>query len=183
MKKYQINLNKSGSVQRTIDFLESYKRGLKDKAIRFKKELIAVGIQTAKANAGEYGNCITFSCEALEAEVSFLQGKDNQLIVKEWYASKKDAQNHRNARSYAISPLLMAEFGSGFLAKVLWDVGGVGQGTMPGQIHAYDSKGWFWYDDSGVKHHSKGESPTYPMHAASIAMLTEVDRIARKVFR
>ena len=183
MKKYQINLNKSGSVQRTIDFLESYKRGLQDKAIRFKKELIAVGIQAAKSNAGEYGNCITFSSVALDAKVSFMQGEDNTLIVKEWYTNKDDALKHENARSCEISPLYMAEFGSSFLAQVLWSIGGVGQGTMPYQRNAFDSQGWFWYDDDGIKHHSKGESPTFPMHRANLAMLAEADRIARKVFR
>lgn len=183
MKQYRISLNKSGSVQRAIDNLESYKRRLEDRVVFFKKRLIEVGIKTAQANSGEYGSYITFSCENLDSEVSFLQGKDNQLIVKEWYASKKNALEHKNVRRYEISPLLMAEFGSGFLAKVLYNIGGVGQGTMPDQKHAFDASGWYWYDEDGVKHHSEGENPTFPMHAANMAMLFEVDRIAREVFR
>jgi len=79
---------------------------------------------------------------------------------------------------------LLAEFGSGWLANISnWNVPGVGQGTMPNaEGHAFDRDGWWWYDTNGNKHNSYGEKPTYPMHAAMVAMMMEVDRIAREVF-
>lgn len=183
MKRIRVNLNKSNSIESAIDSLERYKAHLEERKRIFKRRLIQVGINTARANAGEYGSAIIFSAENLDAEVSFMQGKDGNLILKEWYTSRKKDGTLSGYRSYEISPLLMAEFGSGFLAKVLYDIGGVGQGTMPQQKHAFDSHGWYWYDEDGVKHHSYGESPTFPMHAASMAMLFEADRIAKEVFK
>lgn len=180
MKRIYVSLWGSGknSIDDCIKQLEAYKKEINHKLTEFKERLIEVGIKTAYENAGEYGNCIIFEAKDTDAKVSFLVGRDGQKIVKEWYKDK----NLTKYESYEISPILMAEFGSGWLANVLDDVSGVGQGTMPGQKHAFDPNGWWWYDADGEKHHSKGESPTYPMHAASMAMLFEVDRIAREVF-
>ena len=77
----------------------------------------------------------------------------------------------------------MAEFGSGWLSEVLFNVSGVGQGTFPGQIHAFDEKGWYWTTEDGVKHHSIGEKPTHPMHNAMNEMIRDVEKIAVEVFK
>ena len=169
--------NSEGSIDRLIKSLEDYKESLNDKAELYRHRLAEVGIKTAKENTGEYGNSISFYTVDEEEGITILVG-EGKLILKEWYTDK----GLKNKRSYEINPLLLAEFGSGFLAKVLYDIGGVGQGTMPGQTHAFDPHGWYWYDESG-KHHSYGEAPTFPMHAASMAILYEADRIAKEVFK
>ena len=182
-KRIYVSLTTKGSIDKAIKELETYQNEFHKKVALFKERLLEeVGVKTAYENAGEYGSYIIFEAKDTDAKVSFLVGKDGQKIVKEWYASKKNGLEHKNVRSYEISPLLMAEFGSGFLAKVLDDVSGVGQGTMPGQKHAFDPEGWAWYDENGIKHKSEGEAPTFPMHAASMAMLMEADRVAKEVF-
>ena len=79
----------------------------------------------------------------------------------------------------------MAEFGSGHLAEVLFDIAGVGQGTFPGQTHAFDDV-WHWKewrdDHTGEWHHSKGFRPTHPMYQAEMDMIKEVVNIAKEVY-
>ena len=186
MKRINCSISKKGSLERAIKELEAYKKSLNQKSQTFVERLIEVGIQAAKAHSGKYADMIVFTKE-LEQSVNGCKGvliaTDGQKVISEWYASKKDAEKHENVRSYEISPLLISEFGSGWLANVLGNVSGVGQGTMPNAMgHATDPDGWYWYDDNAVKHHSIGEAPTYPMHNASMAILSEIDHIAREVF-
>lgn len=178
----KISLNKAKSIDKAIEYLEKYQEDLQKKVTTLKKRLIEVGIEVAKEHSGKYEGYITFTPYGLDDDVSFMVATDSEKYVVEWYASKKDAENKENARSYEISPLLMAEFGSGWLATVMYDIGGVGQGTMPGQKHASDPKGWYWYDEDGSKHHSIGEAPTMPMYHAVLAMMREADKIAKEVF-
>ena len=82
-----------------------------------------------------------------------------------------------------VNVLAMAEFGSGKLAKVLFDIGGVGRGTFPGQTHAFDDEGWSWKEIGTDRwHHSVGVEPTHPMYNAYIHMLEQIDAIAQEVF-
>lgn len=186
MKRINLSISKKGSIEQAIKELEAYKRQLKQKTEIFVDRLMDIGIQTAKENSGQYAGMIVFTKklnQTLDGCDGVLIATDGQKIIKEWYASKKSGLEQKNVRSYEISPLLMAEFGSGWLANVLDNVPGVGQGTMPdSQQHAFDPDGWYWYDDKGVKHHSMGEAPTYPMHSASLAILFEINKIAREVF-
>ena len=186
MKRINLSISKKGSIDRAIKDLEKYKQNLHRKSELLVSRLMDVGIETAMAHSGQYAGMITFTkklSQAISGYDGVLIATDGQKLIKEWYASKKDGLAKKNVRSYEVSPLLLAEFGSGWLANVLDDVPGVGQGTMPNSMgHATDPDGWYWYDENGVKHHSIGETPTYPMHSASTAMLSQVDRIAREVF-
>lgn len=171
--------NSEGAIDRLIKSLEDYKESLNDKTEIFRERLAEVGIKAAYAHSGQYGNSTIFESKDGGEGVTFLVGRDKNLILKEWFTDKKG----KHKRSYEISPLLMAEFGSGWLAVVLYDIAGVGQGTMPGQKHATDPNGWVWYDADGVKHRSIGEPPSFPMHNAIMAILSEADRIAREVYK
>ena len=178
--KITCNLTSKNGVRKTIRQLEQYRDGLDAKCEKFVSRLAEVGIKTAQMHAGEYGSYIVFrkeistlpnGCRAL------LIATDGQKITREW-------KYQDGTRTAEVSPLLMAEFGSGWLADVRWkNISGVGQGTFPGQTHAFDPYGWWWEDTDGVKHHSKGEAPTYPMYSASIEMLSQMMTIAKEVFK
>lgn len=170
------------SLLKAADEVRKYRASLEDKCREFREQLVKVGIDSAKANCGAYAGMIMFYQQDVSSNMTMLIAVDNAKIVRTWYASKRDALAGKNPRSYSVSPLLLSEFGSGWLSKVLFDIDGVGQGTMPGQTHAFDANGWFWYDEDGVKQHSEGEAPTHPMYAASMAMLVEIENVARKVF-
>lgn len=171
---YNISLN---NLDKLVQLLENYESELDEKAKRFCQELADVGIRTAQSNTGEWNGFIFF--EKQDTENGTIIIASDIEVLKVWYTDKELT----NERSYPVHPLLLAEFGSGWFADNKWDIGGVGQGTMPGQTHANDPNGWYWYDEAGIKHHSKGELPTYPLYRATIEMMLQIQTVARKVFR
>ena len=187
MKKLFVSLTTKGSIEKAVKALEEYKSGLVSKTEIFVRKLADKGIETAKSTSGQYVQFISIWPEVntVGDEVECIViATDGKKILREWYPSKKDAQNGTNKRGYYVSPLLLAEFGSGWLADVMYDIPGVGQGTMPNSMgHAADPDGWYWYDSSGTKHHSIGEPPKYPMHNAMVRMMQEIESTAKEVFK
>ena len=171
-----INLNDAKSIQKAINNVRAYRKEFREKCRLFVEKLADVGIKTGKANTGQYGSLITFDKEITPTAdgykgVMFATSDPLEVV---W--------GRYGQHSAEISPLLMAEFGSGWKAKVLDDVPGVGQGTFPGQTHAFDPHGWWYTDTDGVKHHSMGQEPTFPVHSAMVAMIMEMERVAQEVF-
>ena len=79
----------------------------------------------------------------------------------------------------------MAEFGSGWFAEVLFDdvpLNKVGQGTFPGQKHAFQPGGWSYQGLNGEWYHSKGFKPSHPMYHAQLAIYDQMIAIAKEVF-
>lgn len=178
MKRLYATLSKKDSIDGLIRALEDYKKSIADKTRMFIDELMNAGIDVAVANEGEYAGMIQFRKEISNTEdgcAGMIIATDGQKMIREWYSNG-------TIISRTVSPLLMAEFGSGWLANVLSDIDGVGQGTFPGQIHAFDEGGWSWTTPDGVKHHSIGETPTYPMHKAFLEMMDEANRIGKRVY-
>lgn len=177
--KLSCNIAKKNSVRNLIKELERYRDELDTKCEIFVSRLAEVGIQTAKENAGEYGTYIVFRKELEPLQYgckAIIYAYDKEKIIREW-------KYQGGTKTAEVSPILMAEFGSGWKAKVLDKVSGVGQGTFPGQTHAFDPHGWWWETPDGERHHSMGEAPTFPMYSASLAMLFDMDRIAKEVFK
>lgn len=176
--KLVMGLN-SRDIKNSIRELELYRDSLKSKNTIFLEKLLDEGIEVAKENVGYYRYFIKFSKKVEDGEtaVGFLIG-DSKPAVVVWDKRGKKAQA-------VVNPLLMAEFGSGHLAEVLFDIAGVGQGTFPGQTHAFDDV-WHWKewseDHKGEWHHSKGFRPTHPMYQAEMDMIKEVVNIAKEVY-
>ena len=185
-KKLFVSLTTKGSIDKAIMALEEYKNSLVSKTEVFLSRLADKGIETAKITSGQYEQFILFRQEVhtvgndVECIVIATDGKK---ILREWYPTKEDAQKGTNKRGYYVSPLLLSEFGSGWLADVIYNIPGVGQGTMPNSMgHAADPGGWIWYDDVGIRHQSIGEPPKYPMHNAMVRMMQEIESTAKEVF-
>ena len=164
--KIKVSLNKAGSIQSVIKKLQEYEDSLDVKMERFISRLADIGVQTAYMNTGQYNGYIMFRKKVTgdaNGVRAVIIGSDITKIVRDWKA---------------INP---------------HGVKGVGQGTFPGQTHAFDKQGWFWEDNNeegaiGERkgyylHHSYGESPSLPMHHACVEMIADVHRIAREVFR
>lgn len=178
MKQLQVKLQNSRTIEDAIKYLEQLKVNINVKAKEWIDRLMTEGIDVAMENEGQYAGMIVFERKFKETEDGFdavLIATDGQKVVREW-------DYYGETVTVEVSPLLMAEFGSGWLANVIDNIDGVGQGTFPGQTHAFDPLGWWWKDKTGW-HHSYGEAPTYPMHKAYEAMLLEVDRIGKEVFK
>lgn len=173
-RRIRVKLSQDG-IESAIAQLQAYKQTLSEKCQLAVERLADLGIKTAKINCGEYGDVITFSKDVYGVD----GGAKGRLI-----AVGEPVFRIRNKQLITMDPLLMAEFGSGWEAKVLDPIEGYGQGTFPGQTHAFDPHGWYYTDvETGEQHHSYGESPTFPMHSAMIAMLFEVERVFKGVFR
>jgi hypothetical protein len=175
MKQIQIKLN-SNSIKKAIKELTEYRESLAQKNELFVTKLLELGIEVAQEKVGKFGKYISFSKEVDGTLycVGYLIAKDSEKIISQW--ETKDG-----IREVEVSSLLMAEFGSGKNAKVLFDIDGVGQGTFPGQTHAF-SPPWHWKGLDGKWYSSSGVTPTHPMYHADMEMIEDVKRIAKEVF-
>ena len=181
---FYASISDSKSINNLIKTLEQYRDGLQGKMELLISRLLDIGVDTAESNTGDYAGFIVFK-KHLMADKNGIDGvivaTDGSKMIRKWMKNGKVV-------SAIVSPLLMAEFGSGWLAKVMSTKDyrgnelGVGQGTFPGQTHAFDKDGWSWTTPDGKEHHSYGEAPTFPMYSATIAILNEIDRIAKEVF-
>lgn len=187
--KVEISLNEK-SVNHAIGQLKAYRDSLATKNEQFVYELLNLGISVAEEHAVRtnaegkkegYGKYISFSKKGKGGitTIGYLVGEDTQKIVAEWdyYGEKKTA---------VLSPILLAEFGSAKYAEVLFDVEGVGQGTFPGQTHAYEDFWWYKeWDENGKGEWKRGfgVTPTHPMYHAKMKMYEQIYNVARKVFR
>lgn len=177
MKKLTVTLD-SKSIKNAIKAIEDYRLSLKARSETLVNRLLDEGIKVAYQHLGRYAGYVEFTKDVENDGtqcIGMLIGKDSAPYMSSWKV--KDG-----IKTVEVSGLLMSEFGSGWLANVIWSVPGVGQGTFPGQTHAYDVHGWWWTTPDGVKHHSKGEEPHYPMYFADMTMLSQIDSIAREVF-
>lgn len=172
-KTIKVNLN-SKSIKEAIKDLDAYEQSIRDKSRRAIDMLIDKGIVVARNRiSGEYAGYISFQKE-FKDELTGVTGTlvcTDTKIMRQWKTG-----------GYLVSPMLLQEFGSGWLASNPENFPGVGQGTMPGQKHAFDTNGWWWEDENGNKHHSYGENPTHFLHNAYLQMVNDVYQVFREVF-
>lgn len=185
-----INLNNPQTIQAAIKALEKLKsQRIPELSERFVNRMLEVGIEVGKANAVELedlGNVKSligfykrldktqYGCDGL------LIAEDIQLLTVRWRIGKD------KWKSAEVSALLMSEFGSGHFANtdnmsVYYTPINAGQGTFPGQTHAFEPY-WQWYDEKG-KHKSRGIPPTMPVYNAYLEMEKQITRIGKEVFR
>ena len=180
MGKHKITMNLSEeSVRNAIKELNQYKSDVLRKTQEYVSRLSELGIQTSKNNVGNFGRYITFSKELEPNKYgckAIVLATQTGTIVSKW-------QTKDGIKSADVSPLLMAEFGSGWGAENPMKVEGVGQGTFPNQTHAFDREGWYWIDLEGNLNHSYGITAKMPMYKASIEMRNKIIGIARDVFK
>ena len=177
MKHLQMRLE-TESIKKAIEELKDYKDSLITKNELFINKLLDEGIKVAESYKGFYGGYIVFEKEIEPGKsqcAGMLIGRNTKEITSYW--------NRYGQIVHAdISPILFAEFGSGWLSEVLFNVSGVGQGTFPGQTHAFDKGGWWYKGINGVWYHNGGFKPSHPMYHAEMEMLDQVYSIAREVF-
>lgn len=188
-RRITLNIFSEASIKAAQKELMDYKRSLAAKCETFVRKLSEAGIETAQAvltsgrdeNAG-FGKYIMFTTEVNPEKYgasAIMVASNTGLITAEWYISETETT------TADISPLLMAEFGSGLLAQEnpRGPEFNMGTGTFPGQTHAEDPAGW-WFKSAadGEWHHSKGVKPLMPIDAAAQEMHKRITEIAKEVF-
>lgn len=170
-RAFKTDLSVKGIEQLKRDLLNYKEVTLKNLLRKYVTELAKEGITVGQQNVGGFGKYITFSikvdftkdgCKAL------MLAEETGKIISSW-------QTTDGIKTEEVSPLLMAEFGSGWGAENPMNVPGVGQGTFPNQTHAFDREGWYWMDLDGNWNYSKGINAKMPMYKAS----QQIQRIAK----
>lgn len=172
----KISLSQNGISQLQKQLKDYAKKTLPQKSKLFVEKLAEHGINVANNNTVTTAVYFYKQIEEIESGCKALMiGADKFKILSEWLAWGE-------YKTAEVSPLLMAEFGSGYMAENPMNVEGYGQGTFPEQTHAFDVGGWKWMDLDGNWHHSEGVAPTMPMYSAWLGMYSEIEKIAKEVF-
>lgn len=187
-KNFRVDILSVSSIENLKRELISYRNSLPNKMQEFTSKLADVGISVGKANIGvldDLGNVsslVQFTKKVDKntygAETLMIMA-DIMPVTKAWLGAGGEI------KTVEVSPSLMYEYGSGFESVDLNENKNPqgGQGTFPGQTHAFDSGGWKWQDLDGTWHHSTGITPTTPMYKATMEMYNQVVAVAREVFR
>ena len=182
------------SIENAIKEIRDYKKSLKKKCTLFVEKLADCGISVAVQNGGKYGRYITFGKKVVEGNAgsyAIMYGSSG-TILETWLLENDVLQGAE------ITPILMAEFGSGKKASDAAGLPnanvatslGMGRGTFfdsgnylrePKVNHAFQNS-WSWQDVNGEWHSSSGEEPTMPMFKAGLEMRLQILKIAREVF-
>jgi len=189
--KYNVSLDSKELFKLSSDLLK-YADDFENKVKIFLERLAQVGISVAVANSGVFSRYIVYSIKQ-ENNTTVKLVASSEPIESAWYVSSKSEEQ----RTEVISPILMAEFGSGHYAiQGTGEATGLGgQGTLNVYGHAFDSDGWYWWSEEasqdGVLKKSKngrflyqsdGLPPAQPLHKAVMACIERVEEIAREVF-
>lgn len=179
-----LTINSSQKFRDGIDKILEYRDSFDAKIDTALERLANEGISICYSNSifvddgKSYGNLILFTYTQDSSYNGYgevvLTGSDIGKIVSRW-------RYKGGIKEAEVSPLLMAEFGSGNFAENPLNVGGVGQGTFPNQKHAFEAE-WHWTDEAGVYHRSSGIKPTQPMFRTRNYLLTRVATVFDEVF-
>ena len=179
MTRHPIDISLSEkSVNKAVRQLQQYKQEILKKCGQLVSELADSGIEVGKNNTGNFGHYIIFSKKLQPNSngcTAIVVATETGKIISQWQTSD-------GIKTADVSPLLMAEFGSGWRAQPHFDDDRGGQGTFPEQTHAFDSEGWYWRDLEGNIHHSYGITPTMPMYKAYEKIEKNIISKAKEVF-
>ena len=177
VKTIYASISKQDTINQAIKELEMYRDSLLSKSDLFVHRLAEIGVEAAEialANAEGDSGEPRFSMIFNTSE-GIVEG---QIIIT--------STPHVDKEGRVFYPHLAWEFGAG----IYFNNGninpeasefGMGVGSFPKQTHALNDY-WWYRDEEGVLHLSKGTEAAMPMYKASVEIITQIDRIAREVF-
>lgn len=178
MGKRTISMGLSvASIQSVIKELREYEKSLEYKCEQFVSRLAQIGENTTVKSVSQspLGNNITITVNK-----SKVNNSEYKAVV---IATGSVHQAEGREPFYTV---LAVEFGTGIhynkapnpKANDL----GLGVGTFPGQIHAFED-GWYYLGSDDQWHYTHGVKATMPMYHASVEIINEYKQIAKEVFR
>jgi hypothetical protein len=183
MKTIKITLSPASSrgdaisIDRAIKELEKYRDSLITKNELFVKRLTEIGVNVAEsALVGGKG-------DSDEPRFSFVFNTEYGKVEGKILMTSTP---HVDKEGRVFYPHLAWEFGAGIFynngnANPLAKEFGMGVGKFPGQRFALNDY-WWYRDDVGDLHLSQGTQAVMPMYKASVAIITQIEEIAREVF-
>lgn len=174
-KVFKTDLSISG-IKALQKQLADYRYSLPQKCKELTERLKDIGINVIEARIGQspLGKYITVKTDMSEEKAGYKAILIATGAVKE-------------SEGYApFNTLLAIEFGAGIHYNPIPNPNaeefGLGVGTFPGQIHAFED-GWYYWDDKAQKwRYTHGVKATMPMYSASVEMAENVVRLAKDIF-
>ena len=155
-------------------------------------------IKKAVKDVEKYKQDLNKKCERLILELADLGYKTSKAILQEHIYSGQtigsiridnlsDSQKTRMSIVVESSAILFLEFGAGIKysdtvnpkASEL----GMGPGTYPGKGNWDNPSGWWYLGEDGEYHHSYGIRAAMPMYQAEQAIIRDLNKIAKKIFK
>lgn len=197
MKTINLSLDPN-ELRQAANELREYAREFELKVKAFIEACADHGIMIATMNEGDFAGYIVYSkkFEEKDGDYTVYIAASDTPILRSWYTS---ATGGKMKEAY-ISPLLMAEFGSGWNAStdIPPDLEGIaGHGTLNTYGHANQPSGWSWWtsdasdqtDAQFLKSEggrylftTRGIKPTRPLHNAVQSLISDVEGIAVGIF-
>lgn len=176
-KVFKTDLSVKGLERLKKELLEYKQDHLQTKVKMLTERLTESGVSIAKARINEspLGKYVT-----IQTNITKEQAGCKAIIVTTGAVKESDGYAPFNT-------LLAIEFGAGIhhnpTANPNADKFGLGVGTFPGQIHAFEDGWWYWDDKLLEWRYTHGVKATMPMYNASIEMQNKIVSIAKEVFR
>lgn len=176
-KVFKSDMSVNG-IDSLIRELQKYKDDLPNKCKKLVSELLQSGVEVSKARISDspLGKYVTVTTN-ISSEKMGCKG----ILLAKGAVKEQDG--------YApFSILLAIEFGSGIhynpTPNPLSAEMGYGVGTFPGQVHAFQSEGWMYWDEKAQEwRHTYGVKATMPLYNADMEIIQNIVKIAKQVFR
>ena len=173
----------------------------------FKADLSVSGLNDLKRQLLQYKNELPTKCEKLvsrllQSGVAVSQTKISEIPLGKYVTVTTNISSDKMGCKGILlakgavkeqdgydpfSILLAIEFGAGVhfnsTPNPLSAEMGYGVGTFPGQVHAMEPGGWyFWSEEKQQWIHSYGVKATMPMYSADMEIIQNVVKLAKEVF-
>ena len=172
----------------------------------FKSDLSVKGIEALKSQLLQYRNSLPIKCETLvsrllQSGVAVSQAKISESPLGKYVTvttnisadkmgckgillAKGEVKEQEGYAPFSI--LLAIEFGAGIhynpTPNPNADKFGLGVGTYPGQIHAFEDLWFYWDEDAQEWKPTHGVKATMPMYSADMEIIRNVVKTAKEVF-
>lgn len=157
--------------------LEKYRDSLTYKCRELVEKLSEIGINVAKARIGEspLGKYVTIRTDITEEQAGC-----KAILVA--IGENKESEGYP-----PFNTLLAIEFGAGIHYNPIPNPNaadfGLGVGTFPGQIHAFEDYWFYWNEEEQKWLPTHGVKATMPMYRASMEIQQNIVKVAKEVFR
>ena len=157
--------------------LQKYKDDLPNKCKKLVSELLQKGVDVSKASISDspLGKYVTVTTNISSEKM----GCKGILLAK---GAVKEQEGYA-----PFSILLAIEFGAGIhynpTPNPNADKFGLGVGTFPGQIHAYEDFWFYWDENTQEWKPTHGVKATMPMYSADMEIIQNIVKVAKEVFR
>ena len=177
-------------------------------AKKFSEELSVKGIEALKSQLLQYKDSLPTKCEKLvsrllQSGVEVSQARINESPLGKYVTVTTNISSGKmgckgillakgavkEQEGYApFSILLAIEFGAGVHFNptpnpLISSEFPYGVGTFPGQVHAFQSEGWMYWDEKAQEwRHTYGVKATMPLYNADMDIIKNVVKFAKEVF-